>query len=410
MGKLAKFYLLELKNSCFCMLRFILVIILAVGILFGSIYVVANVKAGESEDNRIVIGVVSKDTEDTLFPQLISFANNITSLKGFCRLEMFSEKEAMDKLRKNEIGMIMSIPEGFMSAAQHMEEAEFTVYLPKNDYGISMAQNTIISLFHSVEQIMMNTEGAIWSMYEGMDRYTFSMTVSEMEDDIFNLYIANFMGRDAFFSSEYLSKYGRYTVAEYYFVSVVFIMMYLFATVFFRLYGSNELRLEIILSNSRTKKWITAVMKIVSSFIPMFVIEFVIIFLGSRLGEKYGFLDIKFDGGMVMYIILTTVTISIIMHLCAAVFGLSRERVIIYLLLVILMALLSGSVGSVYYLPEKLKAFSDYWPVSMMRNLMLAQGKGLKVDAFSKLRILVMDIIMLITGCLLYVRRLNRHE
>ena len=401
-----RLYLLELKNAIKSMGISMAVLVLIIASVTLGIYGYIKSSDSEAKDEMVVIGVVLGDSEDTLFPQLIDFANGISSLKGFCRLEIFDREDAMSMLKNGELQMVMEVPDGFMEAAEHMQEAEFTLYLSEN---MGPAEYEILALFHGVEQIMIDTESGILAMYDGMEQYEFTVSRGQMEEDIMTIFVMNFIGRDSYFDTHFMSAYGDYSVIQYYIVSIVLLLIWMTGLAYFGIYGKNERRLEMIMSRGLWQKWMSALAKIMCIAIGIFMELCIFLALGRYIASKYELYDVFITAETVRLSILVAISMAAIVHLVATVTDSNSKRVTVYLLIVLLISLLSGAIGSVYYLPDILRPISGIWPMSHWHQLYLGSIWG-SVDSDVVRLASIMALALVAIGGGLYVHKLNGHE
>lgn len=406
MPKLVRLYIYELKNAYKYMCRYILIVAATVLTIMASVYSYAKNMSAAMEDSRMVFGVVLDDTSDYIFPQLVNFANNISSLKGFCRLEIFDKKEAFEKLEAEEIQMVMVVPSGFMEAAEHMQETELILYTKGE---LSASEYKILGLFHGVENIMLNTEGAIWAMYDGMEKYSFKCGRSEMENSIMELYVMNFLGREGYFDDVNVSAYGEYTVIQHYVVAILLLLTVLSGAAYFRLYNRQEARIETIMSNSLLYRMLTALAKIVCIALPLITQMWLFLIAGKVAVKKLEIVGTYIEKDAFIATALVGLAIASMVHLIGTVIERRAEQVTVYTLIMMLLALVSGVISSAYYLPDFLRGTTAIWPLFSWHQMIMGALWGHILN-----RIIVVFVIwqaaVMSFGLVLYSRKISRHE
>jgi len=404
MGKLFRLYLLELKNAFKNWAKSLILLAMVVVTVTTFVYGYIHASTNDNEDEKIVMGVVLQDKEDTLFPELISFSNGISSLKGFCRLEIFDEEEAFNLLHDGEIQMVMVVPEGFMEAAEHMQEATLAIYMSGE---LTRAEYKILAVFSGVEEIMLSTEGAILSMYDGMSMYEFSVTKTEMEDDMMRLFVMNFLGRDSYFETEFLSLYGTYNAIQYYIVSLSLLFIWISSVFYLGMYNRNIIRLEGIMSNSSPKKGLTAAVKIVIISIPIMLTMSIFLVAGLIIKGKYELFNVFITGHTFFCAMLIALAMASFVQIISMITEDKSKRVMLFLLIVMIISILSASVSSIYYLPDVFRKISGIWLMSGWQHLMLGDIFE-SIDGAVWKNVIISLSGMFLLGSILYTNRLKK--
>lgn len=349
------------------------------------------------------VGVVVNE-DDTIFRQLLSFLNGMNGIKNIFRMDIINEKDAYSLLESGDIQMAISIPDDFMEKAERMEAASFDIYVPKNR---SVVQKEVISLVQVVERIMVVTEGAIYSLYEGIDKYSLPIPYQGMADEIMYIYIMQFMDRAGLYDTVYVSEYGEFSVAQYYLSAVILIFLMLFSVLFLSLYSRNNISAEIIISRGYLGKIKVILAKILSITLVLWSSQIFILLL-IRLVVNYALpreFNLMFDIN-ILHLLVVSMSMAIFINLIANVCSESGSRKTIYVLLVMLLSVVSAMTGSSYYLPDFLRKIIGIWP---MRQWHIFSMQSLWSDV-NYLGVILTDVFMLILGGGLYMMRLNRHE
>lgn len=406
MRKLFRLYGYELKNAYGYMLKSMLIVITVIAVCAALLYGYVNGISADREDSRMTLAVVFNDESDAIFPALVGFANEISSLKGFCRLEIFDEKTAFRKLEKGDVKMVMVVPEGFMDAAEHLKEAEVTLY-SKGE--LSTFEYKILGLFHGVEGIMLNTEGGIMAMYRGMEEYSFTCSRSEMENAMMELFIMNFMGRDSYFKNENVSAYGDYSIIEHYIVAVLLLLVTFSGVIYLKTYSRQQKRVEIIMSSGTGFKVLTAVMKILCIAMPLITEMWLMLIVARIVIDRLEIVGAYIEGQAFVVAVLIGISIASIVHLTANIFDRQAQRVTAYVLFVIILSLVSGVISSAYYLPTFLRKIVIIWPMHGWHQMLLGTIFG-SVRRGNVINIVVESLCLAVVGTAIYVRSLARHE
>lgn len=387
------------------MIRLIWGILIALAVSVAILIAAISIR-NNREISLMTFGVTGAGANDYYFSELVDFANSVSSLKTFCRLEILEEDEAFDMLKSNDIQMLMVVPEGFIEAADHMQETSVDIYCPRD---MSILQYKVLALFGEIEGIMINTEGAILSMYDGMAMYNFSMSVREMEEGVFNTFIMNFLNRSDYFEDSFISLYGDVPVVVFYICSIFIILIVLSGAVQFRIYGNGEKRIERIYLRGRSGHLLIATWKYLCVSIPIFM-EMCIGILAFIISNRFLQLDdVEFGLGAFFKALIIALSIGAFVQITASLIRGKNERVTFYILFTVFMSLVSGMVCSLYYLPFILRktAFiwpSGYWHKSFMNSVLIYS------EGYGDLGLFIFWIILTVTAIGLYYKGLNSHE
>ena len=398
-----KLALLECRSAFSCMGRAIMIMAATVSLAAFFLWIWMRAFPDRSVIQRIEIGVVANDRSEKM-ETTTSYLMSMPALKALCRLQELDETEAMDLLREGKLQMVIVIPENFLDDAVHMKHTELSVRIPQ---GGTAETDRILSLLEGVERVMLTTESAIMSMYDGMQYADINMSVSEMEYGVTDLYVNRFLNRGGYFTDEYLSPYGSFSPIQYYGVSLALLLTMMFSVCFFALYDHETVRLEKLLNPGDGASVCASVIKIVCMSLP------VILFIWMLMGITH-FLFWAFDmpgfyvNGYALFMgALIGVSIAALIQLFISVFGNGIRQQIAFAVFVLLMWLSGGTLGSLYYLPRLLRNTSRFnpaviWVTGMLKSLFSRAGER---SASAALLLLALSFSC---GTILYVRYMKR--
>lgn len=286
------------------------------------------------------IGIVSEDDSKEM-NLLFKIIKSMPAVKGLCSLENYEKEDAMEELKKGNLQMIVEIPENFVTDLNYMQDSSLTLYVPKGDI---LANNRIYAMLSSVESLMVTTESAICSMYDGMEYYSYDTTVSEMEDEVFRIYINSFLNREDFIDIEYISAYGNFESFLYYGISIIVFVMAISGAFLLKSYSRNILETERILARSVKDKIVLNILKIICYSIPYSILGSVLYSFFCFISGGLGY-EIYFSSAAYITIFLIGITISSFVHLFAMLLGDKEGREMLYALIVSFVWIVSLSVA-----------------------------------------------------------------
>lgn len=382
-----------------------LVIVVMTSVLVMALFAVNKIKSESDAAAGIVTGVVVPEG-DKAVAALVKFANGISSLQDYCRLEVFDYNDAMEGLLDGALDMVIVIPDDFFDAATQMEPAEFTLYVSGEK---SVGEKKLIGMLQGVEKVMVNTEGGICSMYKGMSIVSFPVTKTQMEDEMMEIFVRQFLNRGKLFDIHSLSPFGEYNLIQYYFIGISILIWFVCGVAYLGLYGKCNRRLERILARSLAQRVIVCIEKIVSMSVPMglllsfftMVINSLMDYMGSNLfiARPYSYVTIW----------IFAFSAAIWIQLAGALSVDSAHGRTIYFIVVLVFAAVSGIIAPAVYLPSVLRTVSGIIPFSFMHRMLL-DGMWGEMNLENLIIILVLDLIVAVIGMLLYNRRLAVRE
>lgn len=380
--------------------RAVLIMAATVSIAAIFLWIWMSVFPDKGVFGRIEIGVVSMDRSDKM-EKMTTYLESMPVLKALCRLRTMDETEALDKLRDGELQMVVCIPEDFLENAVHMMPSTLSIRIPQD---MSAANRRILSVLEGVERIMLTTESAIMSMYDGL-KYS-DISTGEMERDLTGVYVDRFLGRGDYFEEEYLSPYGGYTPLQYYGVSVALLLTMLFTVCYFSLYDPETVRLEKLLCPGRGKLIPASLIKMICMSIPV-VLWIWIMLLGTHfIFWLMNFRGFYVNGTALAAGLLVGISMSATVQLFVSCFGNGTGQQICFVLFVLLLWLCGGILGSAYYLPGFMRGMTGFDPAVIWVTGML--GSLFTGGNVSYAAIITVTVMCIACGSLCYAARLKR--
>jgi len=375
--------------------------VLLIGILFGS-YAVGNKRTSEG----LVHIAVSCDDSDGIMKYLIGFVGGMSSLRNFCSLESTDYISAMEMLKSGEADIVIDIPTDFYAKAESMQDVSLRMYVPHDSM---LAGSKLIALFDSVETMMITTEAAIYTMYEVMDVYDVSMSISAMENALFNDIISQFMNRDAIFDVKSVSLFGQYDFVQFYFVTIIQVITLLFGISFMKTYRAENLQLEKMIAGNLCKRAGMSVVHVISMALPVAFTWSIVLFLYNRICVILREYDRCVIGTSFIVILGYSLLVAVYFHLCCALLCIHEQGITIYALVSLIILVLSGELIPAVFLPDVLRKISVYNPVTLWQQMLLLGLWGKNGIGVNLTGLLITSVSMTATAILLYCRRLVNH-
>lgn len=303
------------------------------------------------------IGFVSEDDSSEM-NLLYKFARQMPAIKGTCDINTYSFDVAMDLLKSGDLQMVMVVPKDFMDKAEHMQDTALKLYVPKDSI---LANDRIYALLNSVESLMVTTESAIISMYEGMNYYSYNTTVSDMENALTELYIKEFLNRDKNFNIEYLSAYGSFDPIVFHGLSIILLVTSLMGMFMFRGYSTNIIETERVLMRGCKERIILTFGKIICFSFPYFVFSSVLYLMFYFFTGPMDY-EIFLSPFVFLVLFLIAVLSSSFVHFFVSIVGNREGREALYALTIMFLWILSGAFSGNYFIPSFLRPILNALP------------------------------------------------
>lgn len=357
MGKY-RFFLMEVKRNMGVLWRFT---VFFISIFVLTAFAFINICGGYSDDSKeiVKIGIAYEDQAEDV-SVLTGYLNQLKSIRGFCRLETGRKDEVFSKMEDGYYSIVIDIPVGFFEKADRMEETSFKVYAVKG-----LAAEKLITLISSAQRVMLTTEAGIKAVYDGMDEYTFTMPKHQMEDVLTNLYIMQFLNRDSFFDTEYLSAYGGYDALEYMAFGWLLAFVILFLPCFFNQMDEQGRMVERLLAGGFSGRISILIIKTAALTLPLF---FMLIFLVTGLW----YADIiEPDSGCIFRCLMAASVMSLYVIMMVRIFQGSAYKKSLFFVINLLGIIVSGLVVPGIFLPDFVRESGRLYIFAALHRLML---------------------------------------
>jgi len=408
MVNLNKYLKLQIKEAFRCLLRGGLFIVALFAV--SALLIFAGYNSSRNTDDKLITVAIVYNKDDFVIDSVLKMAMKEDSIKSFCNFEKMNYEEAMSKFSDKKADIVMIVPDDFYELAASLQETSITIIVPSDP---TPTQKKLIAIIDGIESMMITTEGALYAMYDGMGVYSFPVTTSQMEAQIFEDVINQFLNRAELFEYKTVSLYGDFTFVQFFIVSAVMLIILVCSVTYFDMYGEGVVQLERIAANSILKKIEISIIKIVSMMLPIGILLSIMVFAFGKLfgGGRQAIFNAS--AGAYLSVWIFAFSASVFIHLIISIFGNTTHTKTLYILLVIVLLVISGVIVPSAYLPRFIFKVSDYIPVGMWQKILM---NGLWNSARRNMAVrymkmpLITDVILGIVSIYIYIRRLNLHD
>ena len=401
MNRQKKLLQLELKTGLAQLGRAFMT--MAAMILIAALLLCLYVGIKTASDRKMVVGIYSED-QSNLYQAMMQFAGSVPALSALCSIESCEYEHGMEALSSGEYQMLVCVPNHFMDDAEHMQDVSLTIYMPRESM---LNSRRILSLLHGVESLMVTTESSILASYKGMEYEVLPMSRTQMENDLTGIFIGAFLNRTGIFRESHLSPYGESSPIGFYGISAVLLIAALGAAMLFKLYDQNIRKVETLICITPGEHMLWAVKKLLLMALLLLIPLMVMMGLLSISASVTDLFEFDLSVGMILSLLLIALTMATILQIYLNVVE-ESGRGLFYILVVILTYLMSGILGSSYYLPMGFRQIAPYLPPALWQGLILQLSEGEPVGA-TLIGVLIYMVIAVVMAVVGYSKSLNRN-
>ncbi|MCR4651133.1 MAG: ABC transporter permease [Lachnospiraceae bacterium] len=392
-------------------IRSVLISVALLGIVFILISTFAKQYFEDDRQTGIVkIGVVTEDY-GTDYNGIIRLVNAFESIKSFCVVVPMEEEEALSELQQGNIPLYIRIPSGFMEDAEHMKDVQLTVVRTEEE---SIAANKISALLSGVGGVMTTTENTIRAFY-GHEEYL-NKSIHAVEDDVMQMYVSAFFKRSSLYDTVYYSSYGNINVGSFYIMSAITLIILIVSSNMLSIFGNGYFELiSNRFTNVTDKILIFGTAVIQTGFVIAVELAAIVMIVrrglvllsddSSHIYTDYleEFIRSYITPFSFLSIFLAGMAISCVIWMFVILIDNKSRRVLMYALTIITGVMLSGVIGSQYYLPAFIRPFRNIWTSGSVHTFLIdgfLTGEASRNWISASLTVLVIVLIDMI----LYIR------
>ena len=365
---------LELKRACRILPYFIAGAVVLV-ILLGMIALSASkVLYGDSVAGRFEVGVVLPK-EDAVAKMAISMLSSMDSVNSICDFLYLEEQEGQEKLKAGDIQALMLVPQGLVEGIMNGTNTPATILLPANA-GVETA--VFKELTEAGAKNLSVAQAAIYGADEFFQIHGMVDQIADLEAALNKLYLGYSLPRADYFWKLKVSAAGDISVAQYYGVSAVTLLLLLSGIALSVLFTSEKRILRQKLKLIGIGRWQIILAKVLTTALLLTVL--------------FGLLSIVFISCKVMEFSWYLLPLAVVVNLTVAAMIVFAYEVTKSQLAGV-MCIFWGAIGMLFlaggfipavFLPENMQHLSKVMPVT-------AVMAGLKqaVAADSRLVVLV---------------------
>lgn len=183
--------------------------------------------------------VIPEEEKQTKF--IVQLASNMDSIKSISHFYYLEEKEAIDKMKEGKLQAAVVFPKNFYEGIYMGESIPATIYLPK-----TMEVNTALfgQLISDSIALLQTAEAGVFASLDIAEAYEAQVNSVELANFISYLYMNEALNRGNIFDRQINSPIGTVDFIQYYFSSLVLVVLLISGLNFSFLYNKKGKAVE----------------------------------------------------------------------------------------------------------------------------------------------------------------------
>lgn len=189
---------------------------------------------------KVNIGIAIPEGE-SISRLATQYISSMDSVRSVCDFYYLDEQEAVEQLKQGTLQAVVVLPEGFYHDVQVGINPPAQIYFPKD-----AAQNTQVfeELVTAGVSFLQTAEAGVYAALDTASYYGVELQGAGLGDTIAYLFVNQMLKRDSVYSARMLSTMGNLSVAEYYYVAGLVILLMMCGIQFGFLYGKRNRSVE----------------------------------------------------------------------------------------------------------------------------------------------------------------------
>lgn len=189
---------------------------------------------------KVNIGIAIPEGE-SISRLATQYISSMDSVRSVCDFYYLDEQEAVEQLKQGTLQAVVVLPEGFYHDVQVGINPPAQIYFPKD-----AVQNTQVfeELVTAGVSFLQTAEAGVYAALDTASYYGVELQGAGLGDTIAYLFVNQMLKRDSVYSARMLSSMGNLSVAEYYYVAGLVILLMMCGIQFGFLYGKRNRSVE----------------------------------------------------------------------------------------------------------------------------------------------------------------------
>ena len=327
-------------------------------ILAASIFSISQVLFRSQVFAVIEVGVTISE-EDERSSMAMGFISNMNSVKSICHFKYLDEDEALAQLKTNELEAVIVLPKHFYQDIDMGKNTPATVYF---SYETTVEGQIFSELLRAGVSLLQTSEAGVYAALETAGVFSEQVVKENIGDHIAMLYAKNILNRERIFEEWIVSPFGQLTKMQYYFTSLILILLIMSGLNEGYLYERQSRAVEQKLKVEGLKTWQMDGIKILMIVNHLFLICVGFFILSVCLGKHPQLEMLKMPITMPFKMLPVCIAIAIFTHVIFAISGNNAQSNVVLFTLNVLLVIGAGMIIPAAYMPERIAKISPYLP------------------------------------------------
>lgn len=354
------YFILECKKSAKVFGKSIISMMLMLAILIAGVAVVSYTLLQAPAFQKVRVAVVIPE-EETLIEVGTRYISGMESVESICEFDYMDHDTALDELAQGNVQAMIEFPVNFFDDVYHGKDTPVTIMFPKEG---NRSTEVFKGLLTAGISILQTSEAGVYAMMDVADDYPVRLTDAYVGDYMATIYAKEALGRGKVFEQFVLSPTGRINHVQYYFVSLVILILLMSGLNYGHLYRANRRSVEQRLRIYGVGPLKMTMIKIAIMAGSSWVVGMLLYIGGCIITSRTEMELVSFDAGAVGGLLLLCLSIAAYFHAMYAIAGGSKQGTVLLLCANFIMILCSGLLVPMAYLPEVVQQVGAWTPVT----------------------------------------------
>lgn len=341
-------------------------VLLGVGALFGSSTYFAMHLLEIKGLSLIKVGIVMEEDE-TSSMYVTKVISSMDSVKSICSFEYLGKEDALDRYNKGELQAVIEMPAGFYHDVQVGLNPPAIIYVPE-DRGL--LSSMFVELLTAGVSYLQTAEAGVYATIDTTREFGSIIPDKDIGNTIALKYVSEIFARDNLFKSTEVLPLTGLSIATYYMMAALIILMMFSGIIFFRMYISHNKAVDNMLKIRGINTFVSAILKIVVMIPVIFFIGMCIFEAMVWISDRYTIRNVVNSPRIIGFILVISISMSVYFHVIYAVTGDGIKGLLVLVILNVLFAAISGLFIPSVYMAEWTNKLSLIAPPRHWMNLL----------------------------------------
>lgn len=367
---------LEYKKSMKILGRSVIGMLLSILLIIGGVIAVSFTVMQSQVFSKVTVAVaIPKEEQDT--KMVTQFVSAMNSVRSVCDFIYMDSDTALQKVRAGECEAAIVFPETFYDGVNNGENVPARIY-----YGNGTEPNVRIfdELLTDGVSLLQIAQAGVYTMLAQEKLENTQMTRGEIGDQVSYRYIREALVRSDLFEVKAYSPMGEVSLYQYYFSSLVLLIMLLAGQGCGFLYRRQCQSVEQRLILYRVGIWKQSAIKVIVMTNVLWLIAMILCLTGYAISKILDYSFLYFDVYTGLGLLLLSLSMACFFHAVYGITGKNLYGAVVLLAVNVNMIICSGLLIPIDYLPKAVRAVGRILPLNIWNQF----GMQLMFDTISR--------------------------